>query len=487
MDVSAPATPAQPHRLSKLPTELLDMIFDDAWAKQRPSGPINRALCPFYDRFAWRSIRIDSPARLARFFELTDKRTHLGQLCEELLVQLHPAELDRATLTGLLGRTPNLKKLVLADLASEVFEHVLNGTKSSLLPRHLRKLDLWCTTGDRKDPYHPTNWLLLNDLKSLNQLALDLRSTGTPIGLIKSKNELPTWSGITDLEIGLPQKGRSSVLQLIACFPNLRRLQLSSTSSVPDFAGPLAALQDPGSLQALVLIGNPKKGWTVPDEIEQLTSLRDLKLVGHWQHLPSTDFDRIGDLPLRRFELGPKSDLPLELFLSAVLRHGCPTLEAVHFDNLTSRVGYKVKKRDLPFTSEGKIRKIRKSLRTWRNGKWTKTFSAVLFEEVVHECQHRNISVSGTSLQALYVDDHVALMEDRINELHGMIRARQWRHTAYSDSRSSSADEQDFDWKSDDDTDSNAGTDSDSTVEDTSSSSQDDADRSSEDDADLSD
>lgn len=215
-------------------------------------------MCPFYDRFAWRSIRIDSPARLARFFEHTAKRTHLGELCEELVVQLKPAELDLATLTGLLSRTPSLKKLALADLTNDVFEHVLNGTKNKLLPTHLRRLDLTCSNGDRKDPYHPSNWSFLNNLKSLNHLALDLRSAETPIGRMKSKKEMPSWPGITDLEVGLPQKGRSSVLQLIACFPNLRRLSLSSTSPVPDFSGSLAALQScvaPASTRASTTAG----------------------------------------------------------------------------------------------------------------------------------------------------------------------------------------------------------------------------------------
>ena len=247
-----------------------------------------------------------------------------------------------ATSTGLLGRTPNLKRLALADLASEVFEHVLNGTKSGLLPMHLRELDLTCTTGDRKDPYHPTNWSILKDLKSLNHLALDLRSAETPTGRIKSKKEMPSYANITELQVGLPQKGRSSVLRLIACFPNLRRLQLSSTSPVPDVAGALSAFQNPNSLHELVLNGSPKKGWTVPDEFEQLTSLHSLKLVGKWHRLAATDIDRICDLPLRRFELSRDSELCLQLFYEALQLERLPNLQILHFDNLSCRVGREV-------------------------------------------------------------------------------------------------------------------------------------------------
>jgi hypothetical protein len=416
--------PAPPDRLSKLPTELLDMIFDDAWAKQRPSGPIYRALCPFYDRFAWRSIRIDSRARLARFFELTERQTHLGQLYKELVVQLKPEELDVATLTGLLGRTPNLKKLALADLASQVFELILHGTKNSLLPRHLRKLDLTCTTGGRKDPYHPSNWSLLNDLKSLNQLALDLRSAETPTGRIKSKKELPSWADITDLDIDLPQDGLSSVLQLIASFPNLRRLQLSSTSPVPDSAGALDALQNPASLHELVLVGVPKKEWTLPDKLAQLTNLHRLKLVGEWHHLAPTDIERICDLPLRRFELGPNSEFSLQPFYEALQRGKLADLEELHFDNLTCRVGYKAHYDKLPRSWERQIALIRNYMHIWDRPEWNKNFRVGTFRQLVSLCKRRKIKVNGTIASALRVEKALNRMQRDLDELDLMIRSR---------------------------------------------------------------
>ena len=416
--------PAPPDRLSKLPTELLDMIFDDAWAKQRPSGPINRALCPFYDRFAWRSIRIDSPERLERFLELMVKRTHLGSLCEDLEVQLKPEELDVATLTVLLGRTPNLKKLALADLASEVFDHVLNGTKNNLLPVHLRKLDLKCSTGGRKDPYHPTNWSLLTDLTSLNELALDLRSAETPTGRIQSKKELPVWPSIAHLEVGLPQKGRSSVLQLIASFPNLARLQLSSTSPIPDFPGALAAVQNPGSLRELVLEADPKKGWTLPDELDQLTSLYTLKLVGDWHRLAPTDIDRICDLPLRRFELGPDSDLCLQSFYGALQLGKLPTLQELHFDNLTCRFGTEVYDEDLPWSWERQIEEIRDCMYTWHRAKWTRHFQLETFRALENVCSKRNITISGTASRASDVETELYSMQRNIDRLKTMIRSR---------------------------------------------------------------
>ena len=330
-----------------------------------------------------------------------------------------------ATLTGLLGRTPNLKKLALADLASEVFDHVLNGTKSGLLPMHLRRLDLTCTIGDRKDPYHPTNWSLLNeDLKSLNELALDLRSAETPTGRIKSKKEMPSYANITELQVGLPQKGRSSVLQLIACFPNLSRLHLSSTSPVPDVAGALSALQNPISLHELVLNGSPKKGWTVPDESEQLTSLHSLKLIGKWHRLASTDIGRICDLPLRRFELSRDSELCLQLFYEALQLGRLPNLQILHFDNLSCRVGREVDEDDLPWAWEDQIEVIRDAKRTWRSAKWTREFQLETFRALATLCKSRNIKIKGRIRRALHVEEELDAMREDIDELKSMIRMR---------------------------------------------------------------
>ncbi|GAA5986405.1 hypothetical protein JCM10908_003741 [Rhodotorula pacifica] len=413
-------------QFSNLPTELLTKIFDDAWAERRPSGALSRALCPFYDRYAWRSIRLDSAARLAQFFNMNYARPGLGLLCEALTVRLEPDELDAATLAALLRLVPNLKELVLGDLASAAFDRVLDSTKTAFLPAHLHKLALSCSTGTRKDPYHPTNWSVLAQLANLKHLALDLRSAETPVGRIKSKKEMLSWPLIDNLEVDLPQKGRSSVLQLIESFPNLSRLRLSSTSPVADFVGALKAVQNPVSLETLVLDGSPKKGWALPvEELGQLTNLRLLGLVGDWHHLAAADIQQICDLPLHHFELGAKSEFPLSPFFESLQTGRLPNLETLRFDNLTCKVGYDDRDDDdFPWGWEEQIEVISDCMRTWRRAKWTKHFTRTTFQSLVNLCEGRKIGIEGSLSRALFVDKQLDSMQRAINILKGRILDR---------------------------------------------------------------
>ncbi|GAA5863332.1 hypothetical protein JCM3774_005256 [Rhodotorula dairenensis] len=413
-------------RLSGLPTELLDKIFDESWSTGPPSGPINRALCAFHDRYAWRSIRIDSTARLRRFFAITNTRAWVGLLCQKLQVQLQPDELDGGAFLALVGRTPNLKELVVGDVSDAVCDLILTGPKlRSSFPAHLRKLGVRCSTGERKDPYHPSNWSsLLVDLASLRHLALDLCSANTPTRPIKSKQELPSWPGVQDFEIALPKTGSLSAPQLIACSPNLRRLNISSKHPLPDFAGALGAVQDLSALQELVLIGNPQKGWTLPAELQQLTSLQRLKLVGQWQHLTFADVVSLCDLPLRFFELGSKSDFPLQPFFEALHMGKLPNLEGLRFDNLTCKVGYHVYEDELPWKWEEQIALFRKTMESWTTAKWTNAFPLETFRALQIMCHERGIELSGTIGRALYVEDELESMDFEIDEVYAKISER---------------------------------------------------------------
>ncbi|KWU47585.1 hypothetical protein RHOSPDRAFT_31018 [Rhodotorula sp. JG-1b] len=368
-------------RLSRLPTELLDMIFDAAWAEQRPPGPLNRVLCPFYDRIAWRSIRIDLPARLAQFFEF---------------------RLVLASLIGVLRRTSTLKKLALdARFVLNIFLSQMEPTYA--LPAHLRTLVLTCATDNQKDPY---------------------RAAETPTGVVKSHYLLHSWPGVDDLEVVLWQQTHSRVLQFITSFPILRRLQLSTKSPVPDFAGALAALQNSNSLHELVFVGKPKKGWTLPDELEQLADLRSLKLVGEWHRLAPSDIDRICDLPLRRFELGLDSELCLQSFYEALQRGKLPDLQILHLDNLSCRVGHKLTEHELRFSWERQLGQVEECMNTWHRADWTDNFSLETFRALSDMCRDREIKIAGTLARALFVEQEVDSLQADIDLLKRLIRSR---------------------------------------------------------------
>ncbi|GAA5986752.1 hypothetical protein JCM10908_000881 [Rhodotorula pacifica] len=377
--------------LSSLPTELLNRIFSDAWADRRPSGPLNRALCPFYDRYQWRSVRINSPARLARFLQITDKRPGLGLHCEEVNVKLQPEELDKRAIVALLARLPNLKTLTVDDLADTALSYLL--TDDSALPNTLRQLTIVCSTGTLQDPYHPSRWSWLTRFGHLQSLVLDLRSPNIPTGRIKSKTVV-AWPAIESLAIGLPQKGRSSVLQLIPSFPNLKHLALHSSSTSPDFAGAFDAVQELGTLQSLKLVADPKKGWSLPSAFKQ------------------------------RFELGEDSDFPLDPFLAAMQNNALPQLHTLHFDHLQGMEGSKDRGGREVWKWEDAIRLIRRDIKTWRRAKWTEHFSHDTFKDLRNLYLRRKIDITGKITSAIEVEHELADMEAEIEELEDMISSR---------------------------------------------------------------
>lgn len=174
-DLAFPASNApeplayKPDLLSRLPAEMLDFIFREAWTDGRPSGPIHRALLPWTDRSHWHTIILKSVDSCERYREICERRPHLPYACDTLRVELdiHKEEIGRAWLEQLLPGMINLRHLSLSDLSGPALERLLGALHgalhgeedeqpNALLPPQLCTLSLTCTTGKRQDPYHPS-------------------------------------------------------------------------------------------------------------------------------------------------------------------------------------------------------------------------------------------------------------------------------------------------------------------------------------------
>lgn len=405
-----------------MPTELLDSILIQTWAEKRPSGPINRALLPWYDRYSWKTVSIASPADHAKIRDIVARRPHVRALCETLRINLGPDLLSPTWLETVLPGFPNLVTLELNDLSAAAFNRLVSEQQPHLLPTRLRELTVYCTTGTLKDPYHPSHWKpVLDRLPELIELGLDLRSIETPTGRIKTKSTY-AFPQLESLYVALPQKGRSSALTLIESAPNLKALELASNSPIPDFAGALAALKEPGKLTRLELDADPKMGWAFPSELSKLVKLETLILDGQWQRLSQDDVDALGRLSFSRFSLGPATDYPLK-FLLASLRNGRqPNLKHLQFDNIKAKEGYDWESDAWEW--ELQIEEIRDARRSWRRAKYTKAFDGATLRELKRICDQRKIETSASIQTALDVDAEISAMKRELDTLRHQIRMR---------------------------------------------------------------
>ncbi|BGP52584.1 hypothetical protein JCM8202v2_000139 [Rhodotorula sphaerocarpa] len=402
-DLAFPASNApeplkeKPDLLSRLPAEMLDFIFREAWTDGRPSGPINRALLPWTDRSHWHTIILKSVDSCERYREICERRPHLPYACDTLRVEL--------------------------DVHKEEIE---DEQPTALLPPQLCTLSLTCTTGKRQDPYHPSWWQEpLSRLPQLEGIRLNLRSSNAPAAKLEA-SEGYSFSQVRRLTVTLPRKGSSSVHLLIASCLNLHGLGLSSAGPAPGFAGVLASLTNPSMLNSLELHGYPQRAHDrpiLPLEVRSFVSLHDLKLTGNWEGLSGEDDERLCALPLRHFSLGPKSEFRPDPFLAHLQGGGLPHLKTLRFDNVTATRGWVVGDNIHPeaFLWRDRIEQIRCAMKSWKPARWTPVFvrsNAYALREV---CRARKIRLEGSIIEALQVADALAGMKDEIKQLRRLI------------------------------------------------------------------
>ncbi|GAA6024007.1 hypothetical protein JCM8202_004918 [Rhodotorula sphaerocarpa] len=414
-DLAFPASNApeplkeKPDLLSRLPAEMLDFIFREAWTDGRPSGPINRALLPWTDRSHWHTIILKSVDSCERYREICERRPHLPYACDTLRVELdvHKEEIGRAWLEQLLPGIINLHHLSLSDLTG---------------PRMPAWRSAWRR---RRTTDCAASAAALHALPHLEGIRLNLRSSNAPAAKLEA-SEGYSFSQVRRLTVTLPRKGSSSVHLLIASCLNLHGLGLSSAGPAPGFAGVLASLTNPSMLNSLELHGYPQRAHDrpiLPLEVRSFVSLHDLKLTGNWEGLSGEDDERLCALPLRHFSLGPKSEFRPDPFLAHLQGGGLPHLKTLRFDNVTATRGWVVGDNIHPeaFLWRDRIEQIRCAMKSWKPARWTPVFvrsNAYALREV---CRARKIRLEGSIIEALQVADALAGMKDEIKQLRRLI------------------------------------------------------------------
>ncbi|GAA6029876.1 hypothetical protein JCM8097_001092, partial [Rhodosporidiobolus ruineniae] len=141
--------------LAKLPYELLERIFDLAYADSKPAGLLSRELLPFYRRAGFRNIVADSVGPLLRLMDIVAVQSDLGSYVESLTL---PFELVAEAIS--VSSLAELGSLVVGDQSTPACIPPLLSSLPS--PHLLRNLDLNQITSEAPWTLPPALFQLVN-------------------------------------------------------------------------------------------------------------------------------------------------------------------------------------------------------------------------------------------------------------------------------------------------------------------------------------
>ncbi|GAA6018702.1 hypothetical protein JCM11491_001271 [Sporobolomyces phaffii] len=231
-------------RLSRLPNELLDTIFDLAYPYcypyRPPKFPISKGLRPFQERLLYREINLSSVDQFHALSRTLDLDPTRGELVEGISIVScsRPREdPSKVSLDDLLSRLPNLVALELP-----TGSHQYQEPSESVLTK-LSKVKYVTTTvhvepPDEKWRFHPSPFAFLSALPNLVELAISAWPYHDDFVWTHTHGHAFEMRSMWGLRIEGPGAGAPNVAAFIALCPNLVHLELITVdggfSSSPD-------------------------------------------------------------------------------------------------------------------------------------------------------------------------------------------------------------------------------------------------------------
>ena len=290
----------------------MQRIFKLAYAKKKPSQPLSRRLRLFYDEIVFRKIKIDSSSRIRTLHTLLAGRPGLGAHICELVIEEVDAKscLSLDEIKAIFACLGNLQALSLRVHGPEWLEAALpeGPDAKTALPNSTVSLTIVPSTTQRSDAYDPAHLGALAQLPNLTKLALDVRRSKYKYKALEEPNSTKSdlvLPNVTNLSVGLP-KVPSSVNAFVGCFPQVRKLTLTSHADAPDFATALASIKSPAEVVELTIRASPKAEWRFPEELAAYSSLDLIVLAGQFQHLESDAYKPLGHTPITALAVGKK-------------------------------------------------------------------------------------------------------------------------------------------------------------------------------------
>ncbi|GAA5965618.1 hypothetical protein JCM3765_004759 [Sporobolomyces pararoseus] len=208
-------------RLSRLPPELLDKIFDHAYTPDKPPrGPLSKALLPWFTTGLYRRIKLERSEK-SKFLKLVSKissEPSLGRQIEQLHIECYGSDrrgisISRDELGRFFSSLVRLKKLDLGRIDGEVFEYLR----------------------DNPSAISSATFPSLGSLRIPNSFDL---SGLTSFSALRSLHVGATWSDWRPIEVFSRLPASTLVLSRLPALPHLVHLSIASPAVDGDQTAP---------------------------------------------------------------------------------------------------------------------------------------------------------------------------------------------------------------------------------------------------------
>lgn len=400
--VDAPSSPSGVDRLSKLPIELLQKIFDEAYAATKPTAPLSRTLLPLFDRCVWRHVKVVGDERLAGLCDTFQTRPSVGRHCRSLWIdRIRSPAVPQQALETVFANLPNLVKLTVCDKSEQLLDILLPIKRQAVLPftptiAHFAYL----SNTSRTDPYDPVYLGTLPRMSRLAFLEIPFRvKAGAVKSSLPARGESIKIAPLEELSVSLSHEASlGSLCTLLQGVPIVMKLVLKDYNDPSRLAKLICALASPDKLEHLVLctVGTPS---VLPVELKHLTGLKQLEFSGDFSRLGGESFNVLRALPLECIAVGRRSDI--SAYELASLVDGPKKLWSLKKLKLINVDGKAGDLEDVHLEDD----ELEMEPHGWTLPKWSVEFAYIDFLRLKARARDGNVAISGTVKRAARVQD----------------------------------------------------------------------------------
>ncbi|BGP39027.1 hypothetical protein JCM10449v2_002965 [Rhodotorula kratochvilovae] len=426
--IKTPSSRRKVDRLRRLPPELLNQIFDKAYAEKPPARPICRALLPFLRERLYRNVVLRNYDQLVCFMWTVVHEAAIGALVKSLDLDfwddengepepdtLRPSD---GEMVGFLCALARLEALEIRgwSRASALVLSPAMANLATFLPS-LRRLHLFGVVQGCVDLFQPAQLIVLHYYGQI--VDFQARSAYWPVAppaavWKASPVPVPAFSSITRLGADL-QLGPAGLLLLLPLLPNLADLSLTGVTSTACLDRLLSLLVRPNRIQSLEAEGFIEGGvWGLPGSLLLLTSLQSLEVAFRCV-CDAAFFDVVRRLPIRRLRLADGLDVKgNDLFdlVSGPSRH--QSLVRLVLDTMESgEVGEWVDRHNFAdyymFPSDAD-----QLPDSWDEPEWPPSCDSRMVDELARLAEANGVGVAGSTFAALEVQRECDIQYDML-------------------------------------------------------------------------
>ncbi|GAA6037843.1 hypothetical protein JCM8097_005066 [Rhodosporidiobolus ruineniae] len=267
--------------LFRLPSELLQHVFDLAYYSRQPPSLLCRALAPFVVRARWQVVEVKGYEQLVRFSAKVNIDSSIATAVVSLNIAQDPlwtrsAEDSEAmrTLT-LLPFCRKLKRLetLHVDTSWDVVQEAFETLQDPEAMPHLSALRVYCIFPATQDPLDPPFWTFLSQRPRLSTLRVEEPDGGGGRQRVRRQSAGLSPSSVTSLHCS---EMSSSPELFAALFPLLTNLSVDVTWDTVQLQPFFYALSSPARLTTLSVSNSGDDEFQLSSVLPHFSSLVSL-------------------------------------------------------------------------------------------------------------------------------------------------------------------------------------------------------------------